>query len=52
VNEPDYYSNRAEQQLRMAERATNQAVCDSHYRLANLLLERAPKIRRPASPVS
>jgi hypothetical protein len=43
INETNYYSNRAEQQIRMAERATNQKVCNSHYRLANLLLERAPR---------
>ena len=45
VNETDYYSSRAEQQLRMAERATNQKVCNSHYRLATLLMERAPRSR-------
>jgi sulfur relay (sulfurtransferase) complex TusBCD TusD component (DsrE family) len=50
VNEPDYYSNRAEQQLRMAERATNQNVCNSHYRLANLLLERAPGLSKRDEP--
>jgi hypothetical protein len=39
--DPDYFQMRAEQELTLAERATDPAICHVRYQLAELYLERA-----------
>ena len=50
MDDCDYYSRRAEQQLELAQQATDPAVCQSHYALANLYLEKACPADEPPSP--
>lgn len=44
----DYYERRAEQELELAQRATNPEVVAVHYRLAELYLDRLPPLSKAA----
>lgn len=48
AQEADYYTRRAEQQLRLAQVATVTAVTNAHYRMAFEYLERAELLERAA----
>lgn len=46
----EYYQERAEQEVKLAQRATDPSVVAAHYELSLLYLERVSNLQAKASP--